>query len=222
MKNSCIAFKLNYCNGGRDEDHFGFYGVCSDAVIEYNITKVKRAWCSHDDCACKQYFDGKISGEELDSQWEPEINGDFVCYDSALLRDWCMYAGANSDGKLRTIRQGEENHLCVLTTVRPNMPGSDRIIFAMFIMHEIFSGDDEHAGFVTADDYWRLEFRPREVHKMKYRDVCTDKSKLWSFGLFRYFDDATAVKFLEMAVEAKRGTPEESFAKEFLKRYPYR
>lgn len=223
MKNSCIAFKLNYCNGGRDEDHVGFYGVCSDAIIKYNITKVKRAWCSHDDCACKKYFDGKISSDELDSQWEPEINGDFVCYDSAVLRDWCMYAGANSDGKLRTIRGGQENHLCVLTTVRPNMPESDRIIFAMFIMHEIFSGDDEDAGYVVADDFWRLEFRPREVHMMKFWDFYQNKdgSTRWS-GLFRYFDDATAVKLLEMAVKVKRGTPEESFAKEFLKHYPYK
>ena len=37
--------------------------------------------------------------------------------------------------------------------------------------------------------------------------------------MFRYFDDATAIKFLERAVEVKRGTPEENFAKEFLKQY---
>ena len=227
MKNSCIAFKMNFCDGGSDEDHFGFYGICSDAIIKYNITKVKRAWCSHDECACKQYFDGKISGDELETFWSPDDPDCYTCYESALLRDWFVEAGADlDDGKPRTIRGGQENHLCVLTTVRPNMPESDRIVFAMFIMHEIFSGDDENAGYVVADDFWRLEFRPREVHMMKFWDVYRNPNSpqkiQWSTGLFRYFDDAMAVKFLSLAVEVKRGTPEEIFAKEFLKHYPYK
>ena len=137
-----------------------------------------------------------------------------------------MYAGGNSDGTPRPIRGGQENHLCVLTTVRPNMPESDRIIFAMFIIREIFSGDDENAGYVVADDFWRLEFRPDEVHMMKFWDVYRNPNApqriQWGTGLFRYFDDALAVKFLTRAVEVKRGTPEETFAKEFLKHYPYK
>ncbi|MBR1647036.1 MAG: hypothetical protein IJ685_09700 [Selenomonadaceae bacterium] len=227
MKNSCIAFKLNYCDGGQDEDHFGFYGICSDAIIKYNIETKKRAWCSYDDCACKKYFDGKISPEELETFWSPDDTDCYTCYESALLRDWFVEAGTDlDDGKPRPIRGGEENHLCVLTTVRPNMPESDRIVFAMFIMHEIFSGNDEESGFVRADDYWRLEFHPSEVHKMKFWDVYRNPRApqriQWSTGLFRYFDDATAVKFLERSVEVKRGTSEEDFAKEFLKHYPYR
>ncbi|MBR6888229.1 MAG: hypothetical protein IKN16_07250, partial [Selenomonadaceae bacterium] len=145
-------------------------------------------------------------------------------YESALLRDWFVEAGADlDDGKPRPIRGGEENHLCVLTAKYPIKPKSSRLVFAMFIIHEIFEGDDEDAGYVVADDYWRLEFRPHEAEQINFWDFYQNKdgSTRWS-GLFRYFDDATAVKFLERAVEVKRGTPEENFAKEFLRRYPYK
>lgn len=229
MKRPCIAFKMNYCDGGQDNDHIGFYGICSDAIIKYNIETVKRVWCSNDRCPCKKYFDGKISPEELENQWEEKGGGDFPCYESALLRDWVAEAGSNADGETsRKIRGAEENHLCVLTTVRPNMPESDRIVFALFIIRKVFEGDDENPGFVAAGDTddWYLEFRPREVHKLKFWDVYQNPNApqriQWGSGLFRYFDDATAVKFLERAVEVKRGTPEEDFAKDFLKHYQYK
>lgn len=56
----CIAFKLNYCDGGKDSDleRIGFHGICSDKMIKYNVEK-PRAWCSNDDCVCKQYYDKK-------------------------------------------------------------------------------------------------------------------------------------------------------------------
>ena len=173
---------------------------------------LRRPWCSNDRCACKKFFDGRNFRR-----------GEFVCYESTLLRDWRVEVGEDTDGKPRTVRNGQENHLCVLTTKLPNTSEVDRIVFALFVMHEIFSGDDEHSGYVVADDYWRLEFRPPEAAKLKFWDFYQNKdgSTRWS-GLFRYFDDAMAVKLLEMAVKVKRGTPEETFAKEFLKHYPYK
>ena len=226
-KRPCIAFKMNYCDGGSDKDHVGFYGICSNAIIKYNIATAKHAWCSDDDCACKKFFDGKISPEELDRQWEEESGGSYPCYESALLRDWVMDAGSDKDGKPRPIREGEENHLCVLTTKYPNMHEESRFVFAMFIMRKIFPGDDEESGFVSAaDGKFVLEFRPREAAQIKFWDYYQNPNApqriQWGSGLIRYFDDAAAVKFLERAVEVKRGTPEEGFAKEFLKQYPYK
>lgn len=224
MKNSCIAFKLNYCDGGRDEDHVGFQGLCSYENMYYNVFEARppRPWCLNRRCDCRKYLDEWITWRDLNKKIR---EGFFPCMDSAALIDWCMAAGSTSDGATtKKIRQGKENHLCIFTTREPKTTSDkDRIIFAMFIMHEIFSGDDEHAGYVVADDHWRLEFRPREAAKLKFWDFYQNKdgSTRWS-GLFRYFDDATAVKLLEMAVKVKRGTPEESFAKEFLKHYPYK
>jgi len=228
MKRPCIAFKMNYCDGGSDEDHVGFYGICSNAIIRYNIITAKRRWCSHDDCQCKKYLDGKISRQELETFWSPDDPDCYTCTDSALLRDWFMDAGADKDGRTRKIHEGEENHLCILTTKYPSNPNSSkpqssRLVFAMFIIHEIFEGNDDESGFVVADDDWRLEFRPHEAEQINFWDFYQNKdgSTRWS-GLFRYFDDALAIKFLERAVEVKRGTPEEDFAKEFLKQYPYK
>ena len=224
MKNSCIAFKLNYCDGGRDKDHVGFQGLCSYENMYYNIFEARppRRWCSNRRCDCRKYLDERITWRDLHKKVR---DGYFPCMDSAALIDWCMSVGLTSDGATtKKIRQGEENHLCIFTTREPETSEEDRFIFAMFIMHEIFPGDDEESGFVRADDYWRLEFRPREAVKLKYWDFYQNKdgSTLWGSELIRYFDDTTAVKFLERAVEVKRGTPEKDFAKEFLRHYQYK
>ena len=227
MKRPCIAFKMNYCDGGGDAEHIGYRGICGDAVIRYNIAKAKHSWCSNDECECKKFFDGKISRRKLETFWAPDDPERYTCYESALLRDWFVEAGWNADGVTpRKINNVEERHLCVLTTKYPDKPEDSRFVFALFIIHEIFSGDADNAGHVAAGEDFCLEFRPREAEQMKFWDIYQNPNApnriQWGSGLFRYFDDATAVKFLERAVEVKRGTPEENFAKEILRHYPYR
>lgn len=218
----CIAFKMNYCDGGKDSEHVGFYGICSDKIIEYNI-KHHRAWCSDEDCACKQYYDKKISRDELEENWEDILDGAFTCYESAALRDWVFSAGYDDYHGGRVIRGAKEGHLCVLTTVAPNMKEEDRFIVAMFIIGRLFEGDEDEAGFVGSYENleYALEFMPNEVHKMKFWKVYhnSNGSIKWGSGLFRYFSDDDAVKFLKMAVEVKRGTDDEKVAKNFLKHY---
>ncbi|MBQ3443578.1 MAG: hypothetical protein IJG33_10080 [Selenomonadaceae bacterium] len=208
MKRPCIAFKLNYCNGGSSSERVGFCGTCQDNIRWFNSyeNKARDLWCRHPNCACRRYYEENSFPEE------------FICNECTALRDWKFSVG---NDKPQRIRHAKENHLCLLTTVRPNMPEYDRVVFALFIIEKIFRGDDEHAGCVEADKHWRLEFRPREVHLMNFWSIYPDSSKSFG-GLFRYFDDATAIKFLEQAVEVKRGTPEEDFAKEFFKQYPYK
>lgn len=215
MNRSCIAFKMNYCDGGANSERVGFDGICSNENIFYNIRKEKRRWCSSERCACKKYLDGKNF-----------LPNEFICYENTLLKDWRIEVGENLDGTTRKICGGKENHLCILTTKYPNMPEEARFVFAMFLVRKIFVGDNDHSGCIYSDDYWRLEFRPREVVQIKFWDVYQNlnapQKKFWGTGLFRYFDDATAVKFLERAVDVKRGTPEEDFAKEFLRNYHYK
>ena len=221
----CIAFKMNYCDGGQDSEHVGFYGICSDAVVKYNIKTEKHRWCSKEDCACKQYYDKKISRDELNNQWSEEVDGAFTCYESAALRDWCFEAGYDDYNGGRKIRGAKAGHLCLLTTVAPNMKEEDRFIVAMFIIGKIFEGNEDESGFVCANDNFDycLEFSPNEARKMKFWQVYQNPNApdriQWSSGLFRYFSDTDAVKFLNMAVEVKRGTDDEIFAKDFLKHY---
>ena len=226
MEERCIAFKLNYCDGGASTDCIGFRGLCSDENIFYNVINRNRPWCSHDNNFCKKYQCKKISREELEQRWKVEDSG--FCNESVTLFDngWYAEAGWYKDPwRPRGIaRNGLTSHLCVLTTVLPDIKKSDkkmsdddaRRIFAMFIVKEVFKGDKEKPGRVYDDKKWRLEFRPNEVEKMIFKDVY---KKTWKQGLFRYFDDAAAVKFLEMAVDAKRGTHEEEDAKNFLNHY---
>ena len=192
----------------------------------YNIFEARppRPWCSNRRCDCRKYLDEWITWRDLQEKIRDDY---FPCYESVLLRDWVMTVGSDgADDKPRTIREGEENHLCILTTKYPSKhktskPKSSRFVFAMFIIHEIFRGDDDESGYVLADDYWRLEFRTHEAEQINFGDFYqnSDGSTRWS-GLIRYFDDALAVKFLERAVEVKCGTPkEEDFARKFLNHY---
>lgn len=212
MNRPCVAFKLNFCDGGSSSERVGFCGVCSDENIFYNIRKVKRRWCSNDRCQCKKFLGGKNF-----------LRDEFICYESTLLKDWRVEVGEDFDGTHRKICGGEENHLCVLTTRFPNTSEAERFVFAMFLIKKIFVGDGEHSGCVHADENFRLEFRPNEIAQMKFWDVYQNpnvpQKKFWGAGLFRYFDDATAIKFLKRAAEVKRGTPEENFAEEFLIHY---
>lgn len=225
MKRSCIAFKLNYCDGGANREFIGFRGICSDAIMKYNVNTAKRGWCSHEGNFCSKHLAGKISREELEHRWLTEDSG--FCNESITLSEkyysWYAEAGWNSDDTPRRINNKDlAGHLCVLTTIYPKMPDSSRFVFAMFRIKDVFDGGDERADYVEADYDWRIEFRPSEVNQMNFWNVYPSSSKFWGQGLFRYFDDAIAVKFLEMAVEVKRGTPEEDFANEFLRNYPYK
>lgn len=48
MRKNCIAFKMNYCDGGASSECIGFNGICSTENIFHNIRKAKRRWCSSD------------------------------------------------------------------------------------------------------------------------------------------------------------------------------
>jgi len=167
----------------------------------------------------------KISRDELEENWDEDFDGNFVCYESQALRDWYFYAGYSAEEDPRTIRGVKNGHLCIFTTVEPNMPESSRIVVAMFIIEKIFEGDDEDCGFVgTGEDAeYILEFSPNEARKMKFWEVYQNPNApdriQWGSGLFRYFSDEDAIKFLEMAVEVKRGTSNEKVAEDFLNYY---
>src|SRR5690606_23392894 len=93
---SNIAFKCNFCDGGRTDSRVGFHGVCSDSTIANNIEVEHRTWCSSRDSYCLKYLNGEISREELE---RPFLDGDSVCYESQMLRDWTAFAGVMHTGK---------------------------------------------------------------------------------------------------------------------------
>ena len=61
-----IAFKCNYCDGGKEQNGIGYLCACSDELIGYNIEVARHSWCCNEKAPCSQYYDGIIDRETLD------------------------------------------------------------------------------------------------------------------------------------------------------------
>ncbi|HHY82236.1 MAG TPA: hypothetical protein GX505_06105 [Clostridiales bacterium] len=216
-----IAFKCNYCDGGRSTEQVGFNGVCSDDIIRYNIEKAKRVWCSLDECLCSQYLKGEITGCKLEDSYN---SGYLVCYESQMLRDWKALAGIVHTGERKgqpmKLNQVQVNSLCVLTTRDPYSHERDRYIFAVFLVDEAFEGDNRDEGFVTTRSNFRIKLSPHEAHKMLFWNYYANDSQpevaAWGTGLHRYLDDEQAIQILQDINKLKQGTKDEKLANSFL------
>ena len=220
---SDVAFKCTYCDGGKTRDNFGFYGACSDAVINHNI-KTKHIWCSTYDSPCFRYYNKAIDREELDSWME---GGGSVCYESQLLRDWTFSAGVNHSGekagqpiKMTRARTGS---LAVLTTRLPNTEEKDRIVFGVFITGEAYAGDDYREGFVAAHPDYRVKLSTSEANKIKfwnyYYNLRSPENIKWGTQLFRYLSEEQSAQILRDIVKVKKGTPDEDAAERIFNHY---
>lgn len=224
IKPSNIAFKCNYCDGGRNKDRIGFRGACSSKLIRNNIVEEHRDWCGQSDCPCFLYYTGKITRKELDRGCE---DGGYVCYESQFLRDWTAYAGyyrrGEREGQPKKINTDIYNSLCILTTREPKTYEKDRFIFAVFLVDDYSRGTDYEEGYVSAHPKYRIELSPKQAKKMlfwKYHSNGNSSDRmLWSSGLFRYLEDYQAAQILRDIARIKKGTKEERLANEFYHYY---
>lgn len=210
-----LAIKCNFCDGGAKPGHMGFNGCCSDSIIKYNIQKRKRSWCANPASDCYKYFHSEISRREIDNK----INsGGSVCYESCMLRDWIVGAGYNKKGKPNKMLKCKENGLAILTTKEPECDEEKRYIYGVFLIDEYFEGDDYEPAYATADSRYRIKLDEQEIlrfwdHFMY--DNCPDSIQ-WDSKLFRYVNDKTAALILREVMKVKKGTNDESLAKEFF------
>lgn len=212
-----VAFKCTYCDGGSDEDSLGFLGPCSDNNIRRNILKDKRVWCSAPDCLCKTYLEGGITRKSLDAGHQL---GGFICYESAMLRDWRAFAGVNHTGQkagaARRLSQVGPNSLCLLTTRLPGSKEDERLIFAAFLADKSYEGDQDEAGYVAAGEGSRVSLSRQEALQMpfwRYHANQNQPSKsFWGSGLFRYLESAQAALVLRDIARLKLGKPEQAAA----------
>ncbi|MDE5885094.1 MAG: hypothetical protein K2H29_08500 [Oscillospiraceae bacterium] len=218
-KASNIVFKCNYCDGGETSEYFGFHGVCSDKMISYNVEVAKHAWCSDENCACKQYHNGEISRSELLYKME---NSSFVCYESTVLSNWIAQGGYTKSGDPRLISRAQKNSLAVLTTRKPCDTEEKRFIFAVFLIGEHFKGDDSKRGYVHAAPYRRIELTKQEAYKLPFwkyhRSRFDSVSPAGAHDLFQYISDEKAVQILKDIVTVI--APEDKdYARECLQYY---
>ncbi len=216
-----IAFKCNYCDGGKSLEQVGFNGVCSDPIIVNNVSKEKRAWCSSEEAPCRHYYDGKIDRRELEEQ---NRGSQFICYESQMLRDWRAFAGyiltGKNKGRPLALKKVQRYSLCILTTRDPgSLAESDRYIFAIFLVDDTYTGDARDAGYVTTSSKYKLKLSPQETHNMLfwkyYANGNNPQAAAWGSGLFRYVGDKEGALILRDIATIKRGTDDEHLAQEF-------
>ena len=218
-----VAFKCTYCDGGKSADHIGFNGLCSAEIIHYNVQVKKHRWCTAPDSLCNQYCNGHIKSY-LELKDISQKMG-FVCYESAMLRDWSAYAGVyrseEKNGVPMKLKWVRTNNLAVLTTRMPKDEEKDRIIFAAFLVTEADEGDTDDSGFVSAGgSLYKIEMKPKEAKKLKFWDYyyCPNAQNkiIIGSGLHRYLSDNQAVQILKDIVNIKKGTQQQRLAEQFL------
>ena len=221
QKNGNIAIKCNYCDGGKDANHIGFSGVCSDRIIKYNIDVEHRVWCSNDRCPCFQYYNRRITRNRLNEIMSTP--SDFVCYESTMLSDWMTQAGLTEEGQ--TKRFGSTLHAgaaCVFTTRLPDMDECDRFIFGIFIIDELFYGDNNRAGYVKCNTDYHIELTPDESKRLKfwnyYRNKNTPEKEQWGTGLYRFISNNSIIAMLTDLLNIRDDSGKEEVIR-FLNRF---
>lgn len=204
-KKKNIAFKCNYCDGGKDENGIGFCGPCSNRCIMGNIKNDPSAWCSNPQSNCYQYYDGTIDRAELERRYEEDHK---CCSESFMLKNFAANAGqfrsVDKNGDMKSIRQTGVYKVSFLTTVFPYEPEENRVIFAAFINDSYDAGTDDYPGFVKSlKEDTRLSFLENDAQKLKfwdyYRNPNAPTSKKWGSGLFRYLEDDVTLRILNDA-----------------------
>ena len=210
-----VAFKCNYCDGGKSSTCIGFNGKCSDAMIRYNIDIAKHVVCSASS-VCKRYHDGLISRTELDSLPNP-------CQESLLHDEWTMAAGYYQTGP-DVGKPIHMNRLCggslaVLTSRKPGDNEAARFVFAAFLVNSAYGGDDQETGSVVADPVWRVELMPGQAERILFWNYYYNKRSpekiAYGSGLYRYLTETEAAQILRDIANVKGDDYSESFYMHF-------
>ena len=224
-----LAIKCTYCDGGASNNSIGYRGVCSDEAITYNIESAKRVWCNQPENLCNQYHQGLITRKALESEYEISKNmfGQSICYESQMMQIWSAGAGYYHTGEragqpMKLVRSGPDS-LALLTTRLPYDSEDKRKIFAVFLVHENYQGDDWEEGHIGADEKFRLELTPEEAGKLKFWDYYYNPNKpekmVFGSGLHRYLTDQLGGQVMKEICRIKKGTSQEALAEEFLAYY---
>ena len=156
------------------------------------------------------------------------MDGDSVCYESQMLRDWKAMAGMIQNGPRKgepmRLKDIQANSLCVLTTREPySSKEADRIIFAVFLTDETYEGDEYDTGYVSTQSKFRLSLSQAEARKMLFwryhANNKNPKNPAWNSGLHRYLTNVQALQILIDIEKIKRNTADGPLAAEFLEKF---
>lgn len=183
-----IAIKCTYNNGG-EGIFVGFSDTCSEEIIKWNIEQ-GRVWCSHEDCACRKYYDRGFKGNR---PVDP-------CMESVLFREWKYGAGWYRTGE----RAGTPIHLsnvgvskiAILTTRFPEDEEIDRRIIGFFKIAKV-TNNPNGGTMIYADEQFRLRLPMEEAKELYFWDYYSTRGGAkWNTGLIRYLSDEQVVRIL--------------------------
>lgn len=211
-KRENIAFKYNFCDGNREKNDIGFCGICSDEQIEKHMKTHADNWCCNLECPCYQYYNKKITREDL---------GDiFPCVESILLKNWTAYAGYFKSNKPKTIRSCNLDALCIITSRNTYEKEDKRFIFAVFLVDELFEGNNKSQGTVLCNSKYKIKLTYDEAKKMPFWKYyyCPKSPKTIKWGsTFRYLDYLQAAYILRDIARIKKGSKDQNLADDFYK-----
>ena len=176
-----LAFKCNWLDSDYD-------GPCGKAGRIWNIYKRKFPWCIQPENPCYQYENGLRRDI-------PE----FPCYETMIFKKSEFGAGVNHRGPMkglgRKIKYVIPGKLAIFTTVEPDMPESERLIFGFFVIKDSYT-DDEGATRIVGYPEYTLKI-PRDS-RLRFWDFYRNSngSMFWGTGLFRYLSDKVIVNYL--------------------------
>ena len=95
--------------------------------------------------------------------------------------------------------------------------------FGLFLIDDVYEGDEDTSGYVSAQSRFRLTFTIEEGRKLPYWRYHANKNNpsrpAWGTGLFRYISEYEGAQILRDAVSVKMGTESEALAKDFFNHY---
>jgi len=219
-----IAFKCNYCDGGKSDEQMGFEGVCSDDAIRNNIKVERRVECSSENSQCLKYLKGEFPREELNDLSKTE---EFSCHESKMLSDWKVYSGkiktGVNKGKPTKLSRVRPNSLCILTSRSPQETEKDRYVFAVYLVDETYETHGKEQGYVSTQCEYKIKLSPTEAKSILFWNYHTNENhpetSVWGSGLHRYVENEQAAQMLRDISKIKKGTPDEAIADRFFRHF---
>ncbi|AKG91840.1 hypothetical protein GAH_00829 [Geoglobus ahangari] len=177
-----LAFKCNWL----DSD---YEGPCGRAGRMWNIYRKRFPWCTQPENPCYQYENG----------FRNDIP-EFPCYETMIFKKSEFGAGVDHSGPRkgtgRKIKYVVPGKLAIFTTVEPNKPESERLIFGFFVIRDHYT-DEEGATRIVGYPEYTLKI-PKDS-RLEFWDFYrnSDGSIFWGTGLFRYLSDKVVVNYLK-------------------------
>ena len=186
-----MAMKCNYNDGTQKRGYPGFEDTCTPDTIRHNVVKAARAWCSSDDCTCKQWIDA-----EEPAQWYPMD----PCWESYIFTHWSMGSGVlqrgPNAGTATAPRKHHDGAIVLLTTVEPGDMDTDRYVFGV-LGKTVLTPTEFGSYLIKGAPDFSLRLR-RKDWLPYYSHVKTEKpNRWWGSSLFRYLDEDEVSRYLD-------------------------